>query len=284
MQEIEHTIFIETKYSGVVIGAIFGEQNCILIDAPFRIEDVKDWKAQLAKVKRGPCDRLLVNLDTHLDRTLGVKGMECPVVLQVNGLSMVKNRSTALRSQEVEAGAIWEGYDGLGNMRWVSPEITFENDMHVQLGEKTVILEHHAGANPAGVWVKIPDEKVLFVGDSVVVDQPPFLAFADLEVWINDIHLLLTPEYRNYKVIGGRNGLLSHDDIKAMGKQLRSMQGALERLEIKGIEADSAAVVANKWIKKYDASPENQDIYLNRLKWGINAYFDLHEFPQKLNN
>ncbi len=282
MQEIEKDVFIESKYSGVVIGAIFAEQSCILIDAPFRIDDVKDWKSQLAKIKRSRCERLLVNLDTHLDRTLGVKGMECPVILQVNGLSMVKNRSTALRSQEVEAGAIWESYDGLGNMRWVSPEITFENDLHIQLGGKNITLEHHAGANPAGVWVKLTEEKVLFVGDSLLVNQPPFLAFADLELWLEDIHLLLSNEYRDYKIIGGRDGLLQREDIKEMRDQLKSMAASLDRLKEKGIVVETAALQASKWIKKYDASPENLDIYLNRLKWGLNAYFELHKFTKKL--
>ncbi len=280
MQEIAKDIFIETKYSGVVVGAICTKHGNILIDSPFRIEDVKSWRVTL-NAKGGMSERLLINLDTHMDRTLGVKGMESPVIAQANAISMVKSRPGALRAQELEAGAMWETYDGLSNMRWIPPEITFEEKLSINWGTKEVILHHHSGANSAGIWVDIPDEKLVFVGDSVLVTQPPFLAFADLEEWLKDIKTLLSPAYRNHVIVGGRNGIVTKDDVREMAKLIKGIQTACNRVQEKGVAPDTATLLAEKINKNFEDQKENREVFINRLKWGLTSYFDQHHFPKK---
>ena len=90
MREISKDIYIETKFSGVVVGAINSPRGLILIDAPFRIEEVKEWRNALIDIYDS-AERVLVNLDTHLDRTLGVKGMDSAVIAQSNAVTMIKN-------------------------------------------------------------------------------------------------------------------------------------------------------------------------------------------------
>jgi glyoxylase-like metal-dependent hydrolase (beta-lactamase superfamily II) len=280
MQEISKDIFIETKYSGVVVGVILTKHGAILIDSPFRIDDVKAWRLVLNSLG-GMSDRLLINLDTHMDRTLGVKGMESPVIVHNNAISMVKSRPGALRAQELEAGAMWETYDGLSNMRWVPPEITFDEKLFINWDERNIVIEHHSGANSAGIWVKLPAEKIVFVGDSVLVRQPPFLAFADIDAWLMDLKKLLSVEYRDYTIIGGRNGVVTKDDVREMSKILKTIQNACLRVQTKGVSPDSAGILAEKLSKYYEDQKESREIFVNRLKWGLSSYFDQHHFPKK---
>ena len=171
---------------------------------------------------------------------------------------------------------MWESYDGLSNIRWVTPEIIFDETVSLHLGEHQVLLEHHSGANAAGVWVHIPAAKVIFVGDSVIVNQPPFLAFADFENWIKDLALLTSSEYRNYTIVGGRNGVVSREDVHKFLKFIRSLQRSLERIKNNDKTNESLNCLAEKLNQRFDSRKAIGDVYLNRLKWGLSAYHELH--------
>jgi hypothetical protein len=72
-------------------GQITCPHGLVLIDSPFRPEDARSWRSTLLNLSGG-VDRLLVNLDSHLDRTLGVRAMECTVVgHEVYGRSFPKS-------------------------------------------------------------------------------------------------------------------------------------------------------------------------------------------------
>jgi len=64
MQEIAPHIFIETAYPGVTLGAISWPHGLILVDSPYRTDDVRVWRTSLLNMSGG-IDRILVNLDAH---------------------------------------------------------------------------------------------------------------------------------------------------------------------------------------------------------------------------
>jgi len=57
------------------------------------------------------------------------------------------------------------------------------------LGRKTDHLEQHPGPSSGAIWVTVPDDKVVFLGDAVLKNQPPFIAHADLPAWIEALEL-----------------------------------------------------------------------------------------------
>jgi glyoxylase-like metal-dependent hydrolase (beta-lactamase superfamily II) len=58
--------------------------------------------------------------------------------------------------------------------------------MALHWDESPVILEHHPGPTIGAMWVILQQEKVVFVGDLVAKNQPPFLAHADLPPGLKD--------------------------------------------------------------------------------------------------
>ncbi len=280
MKEIAKDIFIETNFSGVVVGIIRTSHGQILIDAPFRMEDVRGWRTTVEKIGGG-AERLLINLDTHLDRTLGVKGMESVVVAHQKSVMMVRSRPANARVQDPDAVSMWESYDGFNNIRWTPPEITFEDRVYLNWGNHPVILESHSGANAAGIWVILPEDRVVFVGDSVLVRQPPFLAFADMDLWLQDLKLLLSMRFRDYQIVSGRNGLVGQDDVREMAKLIKSIRTPFERLREKAAESSAVIDISAKIIKQFEDQPDYQEIYLNRLRWGLSMYYEQHGKRQK---
>ena len=67
----------------------------------------------------------------------------------------------------------------------------------VRWGNEEIHLEHHPGPQPGAAWLVIPDRQLAFVGDAVLVKQPPFLEHADIPVWIDTLDILHGLEFRS---------------------------------------------------------------------------------------
>ena len=79
MQAIARDVYLENQYLGVTLGVINLSHGLIQIDAPLTPEDGRAWRAALLNLG-GSAERLLINLDAHPDRTLGIRAMDCTVI------------------------------------------------------------------------------------------------------------------------------------------------------------------------------------------------------------
>jgi glyoxylase-like metal-dependent hydrolase (beta-lactamase superfamily II) len=278
MQEIIANVYIETGYAGVTLGAINCPHGLILVDAPFRLEDVRSWRSALLNLGGG-VDRLLVNLDSHLDRTLGVRAMECTVIGQAKMAEVFRNRPLTFKAQPAETGAEWELYNNLGSVRWLPPEITFSDSFCIHCNDSPILLEHKPGPNYGAIWLLMPEEKVVFVGDAVTINQPPFFSAADLHQWIERLEELLSPEFQEYIIISGRGGIARREHVRA---QLQILQDVIERLEMLA-QANAAPYdverLAAELIKRYSVNLETRMMYESRLRYGLQHYYLRHYRP-----
>ncbi len=283
MQEITQNIFIETGFLGVTLAAINMPHGLLLIDAPPRPDDVRSWRASLLN-QGGGVDRLLVNLDAHVDRTLGVKAMECTVVAHEKTAQAFRNRPTALKSQDIDTGADWELCNGLSSIRWAPPEITFTQQMQIQWDDSPILLEHHGGSHPGAIWVIVPAEKVCFVGDIVLPDQPPFLASSDLSVWIEGLQLLLSPQYQDYVIIGGRTGLVTRTQVSNQLDYLELIADRLGVLAGKKISPEATESLIPELMARFKVNEPRHIQFTQRLKWGLYYYYTRHYRMNSLEN
>ncbi len=281
MQEIAQGIYIDNSFIGVTLGAISLPHGLILIDAPPRPEDIRSWRATLLNLGGG-VDRLLVNLDSHVDRTLGVRGMECTVVAHEKTASIFRNRPTTFKPQSVETGAEWEMVNGLGSIRWAPPEITFTDQLNIQWNDEPVILSYRPGPNPGALWVTLPQSRVIFLGDAVVAAQPPFLANADIPTWIETIQPLLTSAYRDYLVVSGRTGLLPIGDIRAQVAYLEEIYDRLESMAAHKDPPEATESLIQPLLNRLKIPPERHDMFFQRLRWGLFQYYARHYYPASL--
>jgi hypothetical protein len=79
MDAIANNVYIEDRFLGVTLGVITQSRGLIQIDAPPGPEAGRAWRASLMGMGNGP-ERVLINLDAHPDRTLGVRAMDCTVM------------------------------------------------------------------------------------------------------------------------------------------------------------------------------------------------------------
>lgn len=275
MQSIGEIVYIEDAYPGVILGAIHLPQGLIHIDAPLLPEDARAWRASLLELGPGR-ERWLVNLDAHPDRTIGVRAMECTVIAQEKTAHVFRSRPAAFRNQGEESGAEWEALPGLGNVRWAPPEISFSQQMEIQWDDTVVRLEHHPGPTAGAAWVIVPSKKIVFVGDAVLKNQPPFLAHANLPAWIESLKLLGEPAFRGYTVISGRSGPVTTAVVRAQLEYLEKLLARLEKLAARRSPPEATEALVQPFLSDFRIPPARQKMMAQRLRYGLLHYYGRH--------
>ncbi len=281
MQEIAAHVFIETAFPGVTLGAINTPHGLILIDAPLRAEDTRSWRSTLLNLGGG-VERLLINLDAHFDRTLGARAMDCSIVAHEKVAQIFRNRPITFKTQGAETGAEWELYNNLGSIRWAPPEITFTEEMTIHWGGNPIRLEYRPGASVGALWLNLPEEHILFIGDTVVADQPPYLASADVPVWIETLRLLLSEQFQNHTLVSGRGGLITQAQVRSQLAYLERVRQRIDGLAENGGKVEDTEALIEPLMRDFTPVAERRRLYEQRLRWGLRQYFLRRSYPESL--
>jgi len=277
MKQIERGIFIETAYPGVTVAAILQPMGTILVDAPLRSEDVRAWLNALYNLGSKP-NRILVNLDAHPDRTLGARMMECTIIAHQKTAQVFRSRPSVFKGQNAESGSVWETFDDIVGTRWALPDITFSQKISLHWGDQEVLIEYHAGPAPGGTWVVVPSARVVFVGDVVLLNQPPFLTNADIPAWIETLTLLLS-EYREYIVVSSRGGVITQEEVKAQQRHLKSILRGLDRLVKRNAPTSDVDHLIPNLLSDLTFPSELHDQYYQRYHHGLFQYYARRYHP-----
>mgnify|MGYP000976674446 CR=1 FL=1 len=275
MQEIAPHVYMETAYAGVTLGAIAWGHGLLLIDSPLRIEDTRSWRASLLNTGNST-DRMLINLDAHVDRTLGVRAMECTVIGHIETADTFHARPLTFKAQSNDSGAEWESCEGISNTRWAPPDITFSDNLIIHWDDNPIILEHWPGPAIGSICVRLPQEKIIFIGDLATPNQPPFLADAELPAWIDALSKLLQPEFSDYIIISGRSAIIRQSDIKIQLDLLKFIRQNLEQLPESG-PAELADRFVAGLLSRFSPSTERSPLFKNRLQYGLRQYYQRHQ-------
>lgn len=280
MDAIAKNVFIEDKYLGVTLGVITQTRGLIQIDAPPSPEDGRTWRASLMGMGNGH-ERILINLDAHPDRTLGVRAMDCTVIAHEKTAQAFRNRPNTFKAQGDETGANWEAIPGLGSVRWAPPEISFVEKITIHWSDTPILLESRPGPSSGAIWVTLADEKVIFVGDAVAKNQPPFLAHADLPEWIETLKILQGPEYKGYTIVSSRGGVVTQQNVRAQSDELKRIHDKIDKLGKKKPANPATDKLAEQILKDFKTPAARQKQYLQRLRYGLNHYYTRHYLPSR---
>jgi glyoxylase-like metal-dependent hydrolase (beta-lactamase superfamily II) len=282
MKQIEQGIYFEDSYAGVTVGAIVASQGIIFIDAPLRNEDARAWRSAVLKHATNT-NRILVNLDHHPDRTLGARTFETTIVAHQKTAHVFRNRPSVFKGQIIESGAEWEFSNDVVGSRWAAPDITFTEHLVFYWGLPIVQLVHHPGPSPGSIWAIMPEMKVIFVGDTILPNQPPFLAAADLDDWIQSLDTL-SSSFKDFSIVSGRGGLVELQDVREQRKYLKKILRGLQRLAEKNAPTEDTEDLIPKLLDFPDLSPDRRDQFLQRLRHGLYHYYTRHYRPLDLAN
>ncbi len=145
-------------------GLIVGPEGCIVIDALFAPSMTRAFRDEIRRVTAKPV-RLLINTHHHLDHTLGNALFPETAILSHANARREQQRIglgvlDLLRPRIPELIAETEGVQSR------LPDLTFEGELTLNLGERTIRLLHFGPAHTIGDAVAmLPQERLLFAGD-----------------------------------------------------------------------------------------------------------------------
>lgn len=276
MKEIATDVLIETAFEGVTVGAIRTDRGIILIDTPLSPKDTMAWRMTSSRTAGGS-DRLLILLDEHYDRTSGTSGIRCPIITHEKTAQLLANRSSSPKNQGGGTGAIWESSNELPATHWMQPEITFTTSLTINWGDTEVLLEHHPGPSNGSIWVIVPEREVAFLGDTVTPGQPPFLANADIDAWLDALHELRLARFRDHVLISGRGTLVNKEDIKELQNFLRKAKHRLDKLASSKAKVSKVEEVGVGYADDFKGKfKQEAEVIKKRLGYGFAQYFIKH--------
>ena len=263
MQEIVPGFLFEDSYPGPSIGAVLLPRGMIFIDAPLRPEDGHRWKTTLLNRSQGTIHKIVVCLDDHPDRTIGAKSLDCPIVAHKDAAKALKDPAGMYRGQD--SSSQWERYPETSGLQWMIPDITFSEKIELHWADEPVLIEHHPGPRAGSSWLILPEQKVIFLGDAVVVKGPPFLDNAHLPTWIDTLDELLKSKYKDFTLISGRGGPVDHDQIRELKKSFRKIHRRVDKLAGRRASAEDVAELADKYMDEFNFAKRDREFFLQRL-------------------
>jgi|Deesub1362A_J573_1020465.scaffolds.fasta_scaffold03142_3 glyoxylase-like metal-dependent hydrolase (beta-lactamase superfamily II) len=235
MQEIAEGVYLESAYPGVKVALVAGGERVLGLDWPLRVEDGRAWLAQMGQFGRPSYVALL---DHHPDRVLGARMLDLPLLAHHVTRTIMSSWPDSFKGNTHPRGAACDRIKRVTGVSRAVPTLTFSDRMSLFLNDQVVRFLHRPGPAPGAMWVELAERKVLFIGDAVTVEAPPFLSDADLRVWLEALDELRLHPYREYTLVSARDGVIERQAINAMARFLRKVEVRLRRLLSDGGEGE----------------------------------------------
>lgn len=270
MREIAKGVFLQDGYPGVRLGAVVSDGVALLIDSPLRIEDGREWLAEIGGRGR---PRFLVLLDDHPDRVYGVRGFDLSLIAQTKARDAVAAWPDPVRSTTHLQGAEADRLKRVSGLSRAIPHIGFEHELELQLGSQTVEIRHRPGPRPGSAWVVLPWARVVFVGDTVWAQEPPYLGEAQLEAWLESLAELRSSAFARFKIVSARDGLVRREAIVAMAAFLRKVAHRMDRLQDKQEDEGAAGRLVPQLMKGFRVPLARREQAALRLRSGLERLY-----------
>jgi len=199
MEKVTENVFAETKLRGCDPGFVVTSDGVVVIDTP-QLPTYAVKMRQEAE-KHGPI-RYLINTEHHVDHIFGnyfFRGAGGTVISHTEVYKEFMKVSPdinpylyareAIPTDDPEGEALFpdeETYFADPN----KPSITFEGNMTLRVGHTSFELICTPGHTLGQIAVYIPEERVVFTGDTIFHGCQTWHYASDIETWIKSLDLL----------------------------------------------------------------------------------------------
>lgn len=196
-------IFVSGIYAEVSATVILTPEGAVVVDTlPFPQET-----EQILKFARNRCPggvRYVINTHHHADHIYG-SYLFSDAELIAHRLC----RQILLKAGEESLAQAKAQTPALTPVRLRIPQLVFDTELLIRLGEKTIHLMHAPGHTEDGVMVHIREDKVLVASD--VLTPVPFIVRGDVGELSRSLRLIKSLSLEN--VIQGHGGVLLRGEI-----------------------------------------------------------------------
>lgn len=225
MEEIAEGIFVETEYEGVNVAAIVTAEGVICIDTPSYPRDARDWVVRIERLHPRQI-RCVILTDGNGDRLLNTRWLNAPIVAHQKVAEMIKGydkryplsmiESLGKRNPQQAKDFASAPVDGVS--------ISFSEDMSMLSSRNGITLRHKPGPTKGSIWIEVPDDRIVFTGDSIINGTQPYLEEMDWQDWKNSLEFLTDRQGQLDIVVPGRGDVADLSVVPPMTDYLDRMK------------------------------------------------------------
>ncbi|UCD58956.1 MAG: MBL fold metallo-hydrolase [Candidatus Hydrogenedentota bacterium] len=238
MIQIADGVFCETAWEGANVGAICTDEGIVLIDSPMLPRDAHTWKQQLAGVS-GESIAFLINTDYHFDHMM----TDCLLCDRVIAHSLAEPAFVAQDAEVFEqmVNAFFPDIDPesrreVRELRSVPPFITFSETLVLNMGSRRMEIMHVGGHTPATAVIYLPEDGILFTGDTYVHERHPFPGDAHLMEWMEALARIGRMDVA--KVVPGHGEVCDLKSVARLRQYFEEIKGRVTDLVRKGSDRE----------------------------------------------
>ncbi len=200
MEKVTPNVFTDTKLRGCNPSFVSTSDGVVVIDTPQLPTRAVAMRHEAES--HGPI-RYLINTEHHVDHIFGnyyFKGAGAVVEHQglyenfmvvTPDLDPYAYAKEAIPTDDPEGAAIFPDRDAY----YADPNkgtIVFTGDLTLRVGDHTFRLLHTPGHTPGQLAVHVPEERVVFTGDTIFCECQTWLMTSNVEQWLDALERIRT--------------------------------------------------------------------------------------------
>jgi len=271
LQEIADRVFVDLDYEGANVGCVLTDAGAIVVDTPMIPAEAKHW----AKTVSDLTDTVLYvfNTDHHRAHIMGNQYFDAPIMAHEAAWKEMSNyKDTFIERTKNLFKKRPEIQKQLDEVQIVKPELSFTGRLIMQRGGREIHFVYLGGHTPATSGVYLPDEKMLFTGDLVVVHEHPSLGQCDSEIWLKKLRWLRKQKFS--MIVPGHGDLCNVEASEPVSEYIRTMRAKVRKQYKSGRTKAEAAVVISQMIDFFPYRQGEKSIIEKRIRAGVSRVYD----------
>lgn len=183
MQKIGNSVYVETGFRGSNNGFVVTSDGIVMIDTPQVPANALKWRDEIA---RHGSIRYIIYTEPHYDHFAGGYFFTGTVVAHEGAGKPIQDFSVEQLKERLKPIAP-QGLSLPEGFAFRPPAVTFSQRLTLHVGKHTFHLINFPGHTPYQLAVYIPEERVVFTSDNVIVKGHGFLHESFPYAWLDSL-------------------------------------------------------------------------------------------------
>lgn len=274
MQEIASGVYVHLDFRGSNVGLIETSEGNILVDTPLIPSDNQRWLSYIRQVTNNKPILYVINTDHHRGHVLGNQFYNAPVIAHDLAWKNMRGYGANFCQRVVDSFKREPKIQAeFANLEIVRPTITFDSRLDLEYGGRTVRLIHVGGHTEATILIWLPNEKVLFAGDTVWSDQHPYMAQANSKQWLEALSYIrkLHPS----TIVPGHGQLTNIEATGPLSEYIRYVRRQVRvRIRRGYTKQETASSLVKSLVPMFPVPSDRRSKIESQIKQGINRVYN----------
>jgi cyclase len=224
MREISPGVYLETDQRGANYGGILTDDGIIVIDTPMVPKQARAFRDELSSLSGGKPFIYVINTDHHRGHILGNQFfLPTPVIAHDQAWKHMKGYGDNFKQRVIDSFKKEpEVQAQFTNIQIITPRITYSHRLDILRAGRDIRIIRIGGHTAATSVVWLPEDKVLFIGDAVWVEQHPYMAQANSKEWLDGLTYIR--KLKADQIVPGRGPVCGREATERMSRYIRFMR------------------------------------------------------------